>query len=115
MASIICCRKGIGWKHIQLHKVFKLQKTWEYDNKEYRVDAYFGRMCNGSFTPTVIMNVYEQGAGTKCVVDDNCDVWKNMFTSTTQEDGNAFYKYLKKHGFQPVPLSRVEIVTDDRS
>lgn len=100
MTDVIACRKGVGWKHVQLDNVYKLVKKWDWEGKEYRVDAYFGTLRDGNFSPVVIMNVYEQGAGTKCVVDDNCDVWKNMFTTTTKEEGNDYYKYLKKHGFR---------------
>lgn len=99
MASIIALQKGIGWKHVQMDVGLKLCKAWEWEEKEYRVDAYFGTLRDGRFTPVVVMNVYEQGAGTKQVIDDNCDVWTNIFTSTTKEEGNEFYKYLKKHGF----------------
>lgn len=88
-----------GWTHIQLFEVTKLQKSWTFDGKEYRADAYFGELGDGKHTPVVIMNVYEQGAGAKQIIDDNCDVWKNIFTSTTKEDGNEYFKYLKKHGF----------------
>ena len=90
-----------GWSHVQLDDVFKLQKSWMFEGKEYRVDAFFGTM---RFTPTVVMNVYEQGAGAKMVVDGNCDVWKNIFTSTSREEGNEYYRYLKKHGFKRVQL-----------
>lgn len=102
MASVIALQKNIGWSHVQLDEVTKMQKSWEFENKEYRVDVYFGKLRNGSFTPVVIMNVYEQGAGAKYVVDDNCDVWKNMFTSTTETEGNEYYRYLIKHGFKTV-------------
>lgn len=92
----------MGWTHVQLRDTMKLQKSWEFEGQEYRVDVYFGKLCDGNETPVVIMNVYCQGCGTKMVVDDNCDVWKNMFTSTTKEEGNEYYKYLKKHGFARV-------------
>lgn len=104
MASVIACQKGIGWKHVQLDKVTKMVKSWNWDNKEYRVDVFFGTLRDGRFTPVVVMNVYEQGAGAKHVVDDNCDVWKNMFTSTTKNEGNEYYKYLLKHGFEKVTV-----------
>lgn len=99
MNSVISCQRGIGWEHVQLDDIKKLQKSWTWEDKEYRVDAYFGRLRNGSSTPVVIMNVYEQGAGAKQVVDDNCDVWQNHFCSTTKDEGNEYYKYLRKHGF----------------
>lgn len=102
MKSVIALQKNIGWKHVQLDGVKKLQKSWEFDNKQYRVDAYFGRLRNGSWTPVVIMNVYEQGAGVKQVVDDNCDIWDNRFLTVSKEFGNEWYKYLLKHGFQVV-------------
>ena len=63
------------------------------------MDAYFGKLCDGNETPVVIMNVYNQGCGAKMVIDDNCDVWRNIFTSTNKEEGNGFWEYLKKHGF----------------
>ena len=95
-----------GWEHVQLDNVVKVQKAWTEEREGYtaecRADAYFGTLRNGSFTPAVIMNVYEQGAGSKYVVDDNCDIWKNMFASTTKEEGNEYYKYLLKHGFRRV-------------
>lgn len=91
-----------GWSHVQLDNVFKLQKSWVYEGKEYRADAFFGTMRDGNFTPVVIMNVYEQGAGTKRIIDDNCDIWENIFTSTSKENGNEYYNYLKKHGFKRV-------------
>lgn len=100
MADVIALQRNIGWKHVQLDEVTKMQKSWEWQGKEYRVDVYFGKLRNGTFTPVVIMNVYEQGAGTKQVVDDNCDVWNNMFTSTTKDEGNDYYRYLIKHGFK---------------
>lgn len=102
MASVIALQKGIGWSHIQLDEVTKLQKSWDWEGKSYRVDVYFGRLRSGKFTPVVIMNVYEQGAGTRQVVDDNCDVWKNMFTSTNTDEGNEYFRYLRKHGFKVV-------------
>ena len=102
MENVIALKNGTGWTHVQLDEVTKLQKSWMDDGKEYRVDVYFGRLRDGRFTPVVIMNVYEQGAGTKHVVDDNCDVWQNMFTSTTADEGNAYFRYLKKHGFVTV-------------
>ena len=100
--SVIALQKGIGWKHVQLDQITQLQKSWVWDSKEYKVDVYFGTLRDGKFTPVVIMNVYEQGAGTKQVVDDNCDVWANIFTSTTKDKGNEYFKYLRKHGFELV-------------
>lgn len=88
-----------GWSHVQLRKYMKLQKSWSFEGQEYRVDAYFGKLCDGNETPVVIMNVYNQGCGATEVVDDNCDVWRNVFVSTNKEEGNEYYKYLKKHGF----------------
>lgn len=93
-----------GWTHVQLRDAMKLQKPWEHEGKAYRVDTYFGKLCDGNETPVVIMNVYEQGAGAKVVVDDNCDIWKNIFTSTDKEEGNEYFKYLKKHGFVRVAI-----------
>lgn len=98
--SVIALQKNVGWKHIQLDDITKLQKFWNRDNKEYRVDVYFGKLIDGRFTPVIIMNVYEQGAGTKQVIDDNCDIWQNVFTSTNKDEGNEYYKYLLKHGFE---------------
>jgi hypothetical protein len=99
MKSIIALQKNIGWKHIQMDHVSKLQKKWVCEGKEYRVDAYFGTLRDGRFSPAIVMNVYEQGAGAKMVVDENCDVWKNSFEVVTKIDGNDFYKLLTKHGF----------------
>lgn len=99
-AKVVALQKNVGWTHVQLDEITKMQKSWTWENKEYRVDVYFGRLRDGRFTPVVIMNVYEQGAGAKQVVDDNCDVWKNMFTSTTIDEGNEYFRYLRKHGFQ---------------
>ena len=100
--SVVALRKNVGWSHVQLDEVTELQKSWEWEGKEYRVDTFFGRLRDGSFTPVVIMNVYEQGAGTRQVIDDNCDVWTNMFTSTTKDEGNEYFRYLLKHGFKAV-------------
>lgn len=102
MTEIIALQRNIGWKHIQLDEVTKMQKSWNWENKEYRVDVYFGKLRDGNSTPVVIMNVYEQGAGAKQIIDDNCDVWQNMFTSTTEDEGNEYYRYLIKHGFKTV-------------
>lgn len=102
MRQVVALQKNVGWKHVQLDNVTKMQKAWEWEGKEYRVDVYAGTLRDGGFTPVLIMNVYEQGAGTKQIVDDNCDVWNNVFTTTTKEEGNAFYYYLKKHGFKVV-------------
>ena len=106
MKNVIALQKGTGWSHVQIDRVTKMQKSWKWDNGKYieenRVDVYFGRLCNGNSDPVVIMNVYTQGAAAKEVVDDNCDVWKNIFTTTTVDDGNNFFKYLKKHGFKKV-------------
>ena len=106
MASVVALQKNIGWKDVQLDNITKMQKSWSEDREdyrvEYRVDVYFGTLRDGNFTPVVIMNVYEQGAGTKRVIDDNCDIWTNMFTSTTKDEGNEYFKYLKKHGFVKV-------------
>lgn len=102
--SVIALQKGIGWKYVQLDEITKLQKSWIYEDKEYRVDVYFGRLRDGRFTPVVIMNVYEQGTGVKQVVDDNCDVWTNVFTSTTKDEGNEYFKYLLKHGFKTMEV-----------
>ena len=101
MAKVIALTNN-GWSHVQLDEITKMQKAWNWNNKEYRVDVYFGKLRDGRFTPVVIMNTYEQGAGTKHVVDDNCDIWKNMFTATTKDDGNEYYRYLIKHGFKTV-------------
>jgi len=98
--SVIALHKNVGWKHVQLDGVTKLQKTWEYESEEYRVDAFFGTLRNGNATPVVIMNTYKQGAGVKEVIDDNCDIWKNIFITTNKNEGNEFFKYLKKHGFK---------------
>ena len=104
--KVIALKKGIGWTHVQLDEVTKLQKSWMEQRDGYvaecRVDVYFGRLRDGRFTPVVIMNVYEQGAGTKLVVDDNCDVWENMFSTTTSEEGNDYFRYLLKHGFKVI-------------
>ena len=102
MNKVIALKKGIGWTHVQLDDITKMQKSWEWQDKEYRVDVFFGTMRDGRFTPVVIMNVYEQGAGTKEVIDDNCDIWRNIFTSTTKEEGNDYFGYLVKHGFKVV-------------
>jgi len=102
MSQVIALQKNIGWSYVQLDEITKMQKSWSWQDKEYRVDVYFGRLRDGNFTPVVIMNVYEQGAGTKQVIDDNCDVWKNIFTSTTKEEGNEYFKYLLKHGFMVI-------------
>lgn len=102
MKDVIACRQNIGWKHVQLDEVTKMQKSWRWDNKDYRVDVFFGKLRDGNFTPVIIMNVYEQGAGAKHVVDDNCDVWQNTFTATTKDEGNEYYRYLLKHGFKTV-------------
>lgn len=99
MKNVIALQKNVGWKHIQLDEVTKMQKSWEWDGKAYRVDVFFGRLINGCKTPVVIMNTYEQGAGAREIVDDNCDIWNNMFTSVTEDEGNEYFKYLKKHGF----------------
>jgi len=104
--NVIALQKNVGWKHVQLDEVTKMQKSWTEPRDGYvaelRVDVYFGKLRDGQFTPVIIMNVYDQGAGAKRVIDDNCDVWKNSFTSTTKDDGNEFYKYLLKHGFKKV-------------
>jgi len=102
MANVIALQKNVGWSHVQLDDITKMQKSWNWQNKEYRVDVFFGTLRDGSFTPVVIMNVYEQGAGTKHVVDDNCDIWKNFFTSTTKDEGNEYFRYLLKHNFRVV-------------
>ena len=106
MAAVIALQKGKGWTHVQLDVAKKLEKSWKEQREDYvaeiRVEAYFGTLRNGSFTPVVIMNVSEQGCGTKQVIDDNCDVWTNIFTSTTKDEGNEYFKYLRKHGFQVV-------------
>lgn len=86
-------------KYIQLDNVKKLQKSWIWEGKEYRVEAYFGTMRDGKFSPIIVMNVYEQGTGAKQVVDDNCDVWDNRFLTVSKEFGNQWYLYLRKHGF----------------
>lgn len=101
---MIALQKGIGWSNVQLDEITKLQKSWVWEDKEYRVDVFFGRLRDGSFTPVVIMNVYEQGAGTKQVIDDNCDIWQNIFTRTTSDEGNEYFRYLLKHGFKTVRM-----------
>ena len=93
-----------GWKHVQLDDITRMQKSWVWEETEYRVDAYFGKLRDGRFTPVIIVNCYVQGAGANSVVDDNCDIWKTTFTATTKEDGNEFFKYLKKHGFKKVEI-----------
>lgn len=102
MKSVITLQKNVGWSHVQLDDTTKMQKNWMFEDKKYRVDVYFGRLRDGRFTPVVIMNVYEQGVRVEHVVDDNCDVWNNMFTSTTIDEGNDYYRYLLKHGFKTV-------------
>jgi len=97
--NVIACQKGKGWHHVQLDHVTKLEKTWNYENKEHSVHVFFGTLRDGRNTPVVITNVYIQGAGATRVIDSNCDVWENVFTSTNKDDGNAYYAYLKKHGF----------------
>lgn len=104
--KVIALQKGIGWEHVQLDEITKMQKSWTenrgYYIAECRVDVFFGKLRDGRGTPVVIMNVYEQGAGTKQVVDDNCDIWKNMFSSTTKDEGNEYFRYLRKHGFEVI-------------
>lgn len=100
--NAVALHKRGGWKGIQLDRATKLQKSWAFEGEEYRVDVYFGRLFDATSTPVVIMNVYRQGAGTKEVIDENCDVWQNLFTSTTEHEGNEYYRYLKKHGFRRV-------------
>lgn len=102
--DVIALVPKTGWTHVQLDDVTKMQKYWTEEHEDYteecRVDVYFGTLRNGHETPVVIMNVYSQGAGVKQVIDDNCDVWKNMFTRITKDDGNDYYRYLIKHGFK---------------
>ena len=104
MKNIIALQNG--WKNIHLNHVTKMQKSWTEEREGYmvesRVDVYFGRLCDGRYNPVVIMNVYKQGAGTKEVIDDNCDVWTNVFARTTTDEGNEYFKYLRKHGFSVV-------------
>ena len=97
--AVVALHKGVGWKSIELDVMVRLQKSWDYDGETYRVDVYFGRLTDRERTPVVIMNVYRQGAATREVIDDNFDVWNNLFVTTSTEDGNEFFKYLKKHGF----------------
>ena len=92
-------KQNAGWGHVQLDSITKVQKSWSWEDREYRVDAYFGTLRDGNFTPVVIMNVYEQGAIINRAFDDNCDMWQNTFTSTTKDEGNEYFKYLRKHGF----------------
>ena len=40
MKNIIALTKT-GWSHVQLDNVTSLQKEWNYENKEYRVDVFF--------------------------------------------------------------------------
>jgi len=87
---------------IQLDEITKMQKSWTWENKEYRVVVFFGRLRDGRFTPVIIMNVYEQEAEVEQAIDDNCDVWKSMFISTTVDEGNEYFRYLRKHGFKTV-------------
>lgn len=102
--KVVALQKNTGWKHVQLDDVTKMQKSWTEQRdgytEELRVDVYFGKLRDGKSTPVVIQNVYSQGCGARQVIDDNCDVWENKFTSTTREDGNAYFLYLKKHGFK---------------
>ena len=106
--SVIALQKNVGWSHVQLDEITKLQKSWTEEREGYvaecRVDVFFGRLRDGRFTPVVIMNVYDQGAGAKRVIDDNCDVWTNVFTSTTKDEGNDYFRYLLKHGFKAVEV-----------
>lgn len=102
MRDVIALQKNKGWSHVQLDEVTQLQKSWTWEDKEYRVDVFFGRLRSGKFTPVVVQNVYEQGAGTKRVIDDNCDVWENRFVETDADTGNEYFRYLKKHGFHVV-------------
>lgn len=104
MEKVIALVKNEGWTHVQLDNVTKMQKSWTFEGQEYRVDVFFGTLRSGKFTPVIIMNVHCQGCGTKQVVDDNCDVWKNFMASTTKNEGNEYYGYLKKHGFKTVTL-----------
>ena len=95
-------------KNIQLDNITKMQKSWTEERDGYvaecRVDVYFGTLRDGRFSPVVIMNVYDQGVGVKQVIDDNCDVWSNMFSGTTKNEGNDYYRYLLKHGFKKVEV-----------
>ena len=104
MQHVIALVKNEGWTHVQLDNITKMQKSWNYKGQEYRVDVFFGTLRDGRFTPVIIMNVYCQGCGTKEVVDDNCDIWKNFIATTTKEEGNEYYNYLKKHEFTTVEL-----------
>ena len=88
-----------GLNHLQLDNVVKMQKSWNYDNDDCKVEAIFGKMRNGRQTPVVVMNVYENGVSVSLVVDDNCDVWESMFATPSKEEGNEYFRYLKKHGF----------------
>lgn len=97
---MIAVQKNIGWNYVQLDEITKMQKSWIWEGKEYKVDVFFGRLCNGWGTPVIVSNVYEDGANVEEVIDDNCDIWTNVFTRTTKEEGNAYYKYLVKHGFK---------------
>lgn len=98
--SVVARYPGKGWTNVDIDVIVKLQKSWdEEDGEACRVDVYFGRLLNRGQTPVVIMNVTSQGCGTKYVIDDNCDIWENLFASTSKEEGNEYYKYLKKHGF----------------
>lgn len=103
MAAVIALQKNI-----QLDNITKMQKSWAEERDGYvaecRVDVYFGTLRDGRFSPVVIMNVYDQGAEVKQVIDDNCDVWSNMFTGTTKAEGNDYYRYLLKHGFKKVEV-----------
>ena len=66
MTAVIALQKNVGWSHVQLDDITKMQKSWTEDRGDYeatcRVDVYFGKLRDGRCTPVVIMNVYEQGA-----------------------------------------------------
>jgi len=89
-------------RHVDIDVIVNLQKSWDEDDGACLVDVYFGKLLNRNQTPVVIMNVTHQGARVNHVIDYNCDIWENIFASTSKEEGNEYYKYLKKHGFRKV-------------
>lgn len=108
MAAVIALQKNVGWDHIQMDNITKMQKSWTEQRDGYvaecRVDVFFGTLRDGRFSPAIVMNVYDQGAGTKQVIDDNCDVWGNGFDVVSKNDGNDYYRFLLKHGFKRVEV-----------
>lgn len=81
-----------------------IEKEWEYHLTKYRVCYTFATLKNG--TPVIECSMFKDGHAQHLdarFVDANCNSYEPFdYHTTTKDDGNKLYIWLRKNGFKKI-------------